>query len=280
VDECGREAPRPRGLALRHGTVSYRLRGSEIFTALDSVSLSVPPGRCIGLLGESGSGKSTLGRCLARLQLLTSGELFLDGQRASAMGGRAFHGRVQMVFQCPAEALDPRQSIRSALAEPLRIHFPSLSRSGRERRIVELLRSVRLDGAVLERRPAALSGGQRQRVAIGRALAVGPQFLICDEVVSALDGAAREEILRLLSALRRSHGLAILFISPDPSAVLSLCDRIALLRRGSPVEIFSRAEFIRHDALRDFSAFGGPGRGNIFSSAAKNPLTAHSFPTP
>ncbi|MDR2664321.1 MAG: dipeptide/oligopeptide/nickel ABC transporter ATP-binding protein [Puniceicoccales bacterium] len=223
-------------LTIRNGTVLYRASRSfektEYLAALKDVSLSISPGECFGLIGESGGGKSTLGRCFARLQKLTAGEILLNGHPSCSFSAKSFHRKVQMIFQSPAEALDPSQTIYSILAEPLRIHFPGLGRRERKRRIFELLDLVRLSQKLLNSKPLALSGGQRQRVAIARALAVGPNFLICDEVVSALDSDTKKEIFNLLEFLRKTNGTGILFISHDTNAISQLCPRAAILHWG------------------------------------------------
>ncbi|MDR0679249.1 MAG: dipeptide/oligopeptide/nickel ABC transporter ATP-binding protein [Puniceicoccales bacterium] len=226
-------------LAIQNGTVCYNFRRGiqkkERIAVLKNVSLAVLSGECLGLIGVSGSGKSTLGRCLARLQKLTIGTVFLAGQPALSYPAKTFHRKVQMIFQSPAEALDPSQSVHSILSEPLHIHFPAMDRRDRDRRIFELLDVVHLSSSLLDNRPPTLSGGQRQRVAIARALAVDPEFLICDEVASALDTTTKREIFHLLATLQRANGIGILFISHDTSAIHQLCSRAVTLHEGEPL---------------------------------------------
>ncbi|MDR0339946.1 MAG: dipeptide/oligopeptide/nickel ABC transporter ATP-binding protein [Puniceicoccales bacterium] len=236
-------------LAIQDGTICFDVRRGfqkkEYFEVLKNVSLTISPGKCLGLVGESGSGKSTLGRCLARLQRLTNGMVLLGGQSAFAYPAKTFHRKVQMIFQSPAETLDPSQSVHSAISEPLHIHFPQMNRYDRERRISELLDAVHLSTSLLNSRPLALSGGQRQLVAIARALAVSPEFLICDEVASALDAKIKGEIFRLLAELQRTNGIGILFISHDISAIRALCSSAMILHGGKLFNAAPGCEFLR-----------------------------------
>ncbi|MDR2668108.1 MAG: dipeptide/oligopeptide/nickel ABC transporter ATP-binding protein [Puniceicoccales bacterium] len=235
------------GLEMEHGTVLCRrrrgiFRKPGLLTVLDDFSIKILPGECVGLVGTSGCGKSTVGRCLAGLQKLHRGRILLRGTPLEEMRRKEFHGAVQMVFQSPAEALDPRQTVHAAIAEPISIHFRRENSSRREDRIRQLMGAVYLDADLLWRKPAELSGGQRQRVAIARALAVCPEYLICDEVVSALDAAVRTEIVELLRAMQRSNHLGILFISHDLSVVRRLCSRVVSMEpcRLQPAVNFSK----------------------------------------
>ena len=220
-----------RGLAMDRGTVVCGrprglLRRAETVTVVENFSVEILPGECVGLVGDSGCGKSTIGRCLAGLQRLSGGAILLDGKPIETIPRKKIHRAVQMVFQSPSEALDPRQTARSAIAEPLAIHFPGMGSEWLEARVRQLLDSVQLGAEFLRRRPTELSGGQRQRVAIARALAVEPEYLICDEIVSALDSRARDGIVELLVELRRNYGLGTLFIGHDFAIVRRLCQRI------------------------------------------------------
>ncbi len=228
-----KEYPVRRGLFQRRvGTVR----------AVDRVDLEIRKGECLALVGESGSGKTTLGRCLIRLIEPTSGSVLFDGEELLALRPRdlrARRRRFQMVFQDPWGSLDPRQRVGATVAEPLDV-FEGQERLGREdkaRRVAELLTAVGLDPAFAVRWPHELSGGQRQRVGIARALAAGPDLLVADEPVSALDVSIRSQILDLLADLRRRLGLTLLFISHDLGAVARLADRVAVLYRGRIVEL-------------------------------------------
>lgn len=201
------------------------------------LTFSARAGERIGIIGESGSGKSTLCQLLARLQLPTEGSILWNHREARSFRRREFCRRVQILFQSPQEALDPTQTVETALREPLNLHYPRLDRETGNRRIAEFLGNFRLPIDVLRRRPDQLSGGQRQRLAIIRALLVDPEVLICDEILSALDLPIQVELLRLLAAILRHSGQSIFFVSHDLFAVTKLCDRILVLRRGEIVEM-------------------------------------------
>ncbi|MDG4785007.1 ATP-binding cassette domain-containing protein [Micromonospora sp. WMMD1102] len=205
---------------------------------VEDVSLRVESGAILGLVGESGCGKTTLARVVTGLHRPESGVVRYTGIDVHRLRGRALreHRRhVQMVFQDPYLTLSPRQTVRQALTEPLRIHRIGDART-RSARVDELLDLVGLDQQVGARRPRQLSGGQQQRVAIARALALGPRLLVCDEPVTALDVSVQAKILNLLLDLRQQLGLACLFISHDLAVVRQLADRIAVMRDGRIVE--------------------------------------------
>jgi peptide/nickel transport system ATP-binding protein len=216
----------------------YFHAGQGEVRAVDGVDLTIKEGEAVGLVGESGSGKSTLARCLLRLTEVTGGSIYFQGEEITRLRGRQLRrlrGRVQMVFQDPLASLDPRQTVRSAIEEPLRLLL-SLTAKDRERRLLETLDLVHLQKAHLERYPHQLSGGQQQRVGIARALATRPKLCVLDEPTSALDWPIRAEILELLSDLRRELGLSYLLISHDLSAVRYVCERIAVMYLGRIVE--------------------------------------------
>jgi peptide/nickel transport system ATP-binding protein len=215
--------------------------------AVDRVDLEIRRGECLALVGESGSGKTTLGRCLIRLIEPTSGSILFDGEDLLTLGPRdlrARRRRFQMVFQDPWGSFDPRQRVGAAVAEPLDVH-ERLGRDETERRVAELLEDVGLDPALAGRWPHELSGGQRQRVGIARALAAGPDLLVADEPVSALDVTIRKQILDLLDDLRRRLRLSLLFISHDLGAVARLADRVAVLLHGRIVELAAVDDLFR-----------------------------------
>ncbi len=224
-----------KDFAIRSG-VMRRTTGKV--RAVDRVDLRVAAGTTLGLVGESGSGKSTLARLVLRLIDATEGEIVVDGNDISTLRGPALRRRrddMQLVFQDPYSSLDPRQSIADIVGEPLAIHT-SMSRSERERRVVELLGQVGLDSHVLQRQPHEFSGGQRQRIAIARALALQPKLLVCDEPVSALDVSTQSQVINLLIDLQRELGIAYLFIAHDLSVVRHISDRIAVMYLGQIVE--------------------------------------------
>ena len=223
-------------------------------SAVDGVSFDIRKGECLGLVGESGSGKTTVARCITGLVTPTRGRITFDGRdTTSRKGVRAARGRIQMVFQDPYDALNPRMRVIDSVSEPLLLADPSSTRSNRERRAAEVLGRVQLDRQFLERKPSQLSGGQRQRVGIARSLATSPDFVVLDEPTSALDWMTRCEIIELINALRAELGLTYLFISHDIAAVAAVADRVAVMNHGQIVEIGSRQEVLdapQHDYTR------------------------------
>lgn len=213
----------------------YRLGSGRVLHAVSDVSLNVRRGEALALVGESGCGKSTLGRMLVALSRPDSGEVLLDGQVISGLSDRAlrpFRARVQMVFQDSASSFNPRRRVGDSLAEPLRVH----GRSGVSERVAALLEQVGLPSLAGARFPSEFSGGQRQRLNIARALALGPDLLVADEPVSALDVSIQAQIVNLLCDLRESLGLACVFISHDLSVVRQIADRVAVMYLGRIVE--------------------------------------------
>ncbi len=206
---------------------------------VDGVSFEIRRGETLGLVGESGSGKSTVARMLLRLIEPTAGEVRYDGVDvlgASAGEMRALRRRMQVVFQDPYAALNPRMRVREILAEPFAIH-KERPEGGLAVRLNEMLRTVGLDESALERYPHEFSGGQRQRINIARALALRPEFVVLDEPVSALDVSVGAQVVNLLRDLQREYGLTYLFISHSMPLVRYLCDRVAVMQRGRLVEL-------------------------------------------
>ncbi|HRP07114.1 MAG TPA: ABC transporter ATP-binding protein [Gemmatimonadales bacterium] len=220
-------------------------RGRKV-RAVDGVSIHVARGEILGLVGESGSGKSTLGRTLLMLEPPTSGSVTFGGIELGALDGeplRALRRRMQLVFQDESGSLNPRRTVAESIAEGLIVHGLA-SRAEQPSRIAALMEEVGLDPALGGRRPGQLSGGQRQRVGIARALAVDPEFLVCDESVSSLDPTVQAQILALLLELGQRRGLACLFIAHDLAVVRQVADTIAVMRRGRIVETGGAAEVI------------------------------------
>jgi ABC-type glutathione transport system ATPase component len=218
-----------------------------ITRVVDEVTFDIRAGETLGLVGESGSGKSTIARMLLRLIEPTSGTMLFDGEDLLAANPRrlrALRRQMQIVFQDPYAALNPRMSVRQILAEPFAIHRETLAPG----RLLELLTTVGLDGSALERYPHEFSGGQRQRINIARALALKPRFLVLDEPVSALDVSVGAQVVNLLRDLQRQHGLTYLFISHSMPLVRYLCDRIAVLHRGRLVELGECEQVCSHPA--------------------------------
>lgn len=206
--------------------------------AVDGISLSLKVGETLAIVGESGSGKSTLGRCIARLDVPTSGDIFFDGmdtRRLSAADARRFRRDVQVIFQDPYGSLNPRRRVGLSIVDGLAIH-KLVKRDERRHRAEVLLERVGLRAEHADRYPHQFSGGQRQRIAIARALALSPRLLIADEAVSALDVSVRAEILNLLQSIQQDDNVACLFISHDLGVVRHVADRIAVMKLGRLVE--------------------------------------------
>ena len=217
---------------------------------VEDVSLSIHRGETLGLVGESGSGKSTIARMLLRLVEPTSGKILYDGTDLLTLNLRdlrQMRRRLQIVFQDPFAALNPRMRIRDILSEPFAIHRVQMP----ERlaaHLEDLLHHVGLDASALPRYPHEFSGGQRQRINIARALALKPEFLVLDEPVSALDVSIGAQVINLLRELQHTHGLTYLFISHSMPLVRYLCDRVAVLKRGRIVEIGDALKVCDHPA--------------------------------
>jgi len=208
--------------------------------AVQDVSFDILTGETLGLVGESGCGKTTLGRALLRLNKPRGGTIEYAGTDLLAMPERElrpFRKNIQIVFQDPYSSLNPRLEVGPALAEPLKIHLPSLSRSERKERVLELLRKVDLSPEHYNRYPHEFSGGQRQRIVIARALSLNPDFVVFDESVSALDVSIQAQVLNLINDLKQEFGFTAVFISHDLSVIRYLCDRVMVMEKGRIVEM-------------------------------------------
>ena len=220
-------------------------RAKGYVKAVNSVSFVINQGETLGLVGESGSGKTTIGRAIVRVNDPHEGSILLDGAELVGLSPkemRPLRRKVQMVFQDPYSSLDPRQTVRQILVEPLVTHNLPLTNAQGEDRVAELLNLVGLDPAFASRYPHQFSGGQRQRIGIARALAVEPDLIICDEPISALDVSIQAQVVNLLESLKKRLGIAYLFIAHDLAVVRHISDRVAVMYLGGIVELTTSAE--------------------------------------
>jgi oligopeptide transport system ATP-binding protein len=210
-----------------------------IVHAVDGVTFDVRRGETLGLVGESGCGKSTIGRAMIRLREPTHGTVRFDGVELNSLSSEALRKmrrRMQIIFQDPYGSLDPRMTVGSIVSEPIETHGLASGEAKKER-VAELLRLVGLDPKYVRRYPHEFSGGQRQRIGVARALAVEPEFIVCDEPISALDVSIQAQVLNLLTDLRTRLGLTYLFVAHDLSVVKHISDRVAVMYLGKVVEI-------------------------------------------
>jgi len=210
--------------------------------AVDGVNFDIQRGETLGLVGESGCGKSTTGRVVLRLYDATAGRILFDGEDITALQGeplRRTRPRLQMIFQDPQASLNPRMTVGSIVAEPLDEHEAIKGRA-RQDKVEELLDAVGLNPAFGDRYPHEFSGGQRQRIGIARALALNPEFIVCDEPIAALDVSIQAQVVNLLEDLQEKLGLTFLFISHDLSMVRHIADRVAVMYLGKVVELAPR----------------------------------------
>jgi peptide/nickel transport system ATP-binding protein/oligopeptide transport system ATP-binding protein len=223
--------------------------------AVDDVSFEVRRGQTVGLVGESGSGKTTIGRAIVKLTPATSGRILWRGRDILPLGQgefRPLRKSIQMIFQDPYNSLNPRFSVFDIVGEALEIHFPQMNFNDRRERVSGLLKRVGLKPEHLDRYPHEFSGGQRQRIGIARALAVEPQFIVCDEPVSALDVSVQAQIVNLLQDLQEELNLTYLFIAHDLAVVEHISDYVLVMNQGRLVEAAS-AEAIYQEPQHDYT---------------------------
>ncbi|MBE0614941.1 MAG: ABC transporter ATP-binding protein [Burkholderiales bacterium] len=226
-----------------HFTVAEGLlsrRKASKIKAVDDVSFTIARGETLGLVGESGCGKTTTGRCILHLEKPTSGEIIFEGQNLTNLDRKALNEkreRMQVIFQDPYSSLNPRMKVGDIIGEPMKVHGIHPDRNKRDQRVAELLSVCGLNPKFMDRYPHEMSGGQRQRVGIARALSLNPDFIVCDEAVSALDVSIQAQVINLLENLREQFNLSYLFIAHDLSVVRHLCHRVAVMYLGRMVEL-------------------------------------------
>lgn len=235
-----------------------RGKHKKFIQAVDDVSFFINRGETLGLVGESGCGKTTVGRTLLRLYEPTDGKIIYDGnvifdkENKVAVNMLPFRRKMQMVFQDPYASLDPRMTIGDIVGEPIDIHHLAANKAERREKIISLLERVGLNSEHANRYPHEFSGGQRQRVGIARALAVDPEFIVCDEPVSALDVSIQAQVVNLLQKLQREMGLSLIFIAHDLAVVKHISDRVLVMYLGHAVELGTYDE-VYHNPLHPYT---------------------------
>jgi oligopeptide transport system ATP-binding protein len=240
VEDLKKHFPIIRGLVFKRRIGAVR--------AVDGVSFEIYRGETLGLVGESGCGKSTTGRTILQLYRPTAGDVYFEDTNLSELEGRALNRmrrRMQMIFQDPYASLDPRMTVGTIISEPLDIHGTH-SGKARQERVQELLDLVGLNPYFVNRYPHEFSGGQRQRIGVARALALQPEFIICDEPISALDVSIQAQVVNLMEDLQQRFGLTYLFIAHDLSMVRHISDRMAVMYLGKIMELADRVELYEH----------------------------------
>ena len=237
-------------LDVQHLKKYFEVGKNQTLKAVDDVTLQIFKGETLGLVGESGCGKSTFGRTVIHLYEPTSGTVTFDGMKVDkSMSRKQAHeltGRMQMIFQDPYASLNPRRKIMDIVGEGLDAHGLAKNRKDKEEQVVRLLETVGLQAEHADRFPHEFSGGQRQRVGIARALAVNPDFIVCDEPISALDVSSQAQVVNLLEELQEKRGLTYLFIAHDLSMVKHISDRIGVMYLGYLVELADSEELFNN----------------------------------
>ena len=227
--------------------INIGLLRTKPLKAVDNVSFSIHPGETLGLVGESGCGKTTVGRTILHLYKPTAGEVIYNGKPIRTKADiQAFRGKASMVFQDPYSSLNPRMTVADIIGEPLDVHKLYSSKQERQDRILELMGYVGLNSEHAARYAHEFSGGQRQRIGIARALAVNPDFIVCDEPVSALDVSIQAQVINMFAELQEKFGLTYLFIAHDLLVVRHISDRIAVMYLGKMVELADANEIYDH----------------------------------
>ncbi|MDR1194626.1 MAG: ATP-binding cassette domain-containing protein [Peptococcaceae bacterium] len=250
--ESAAERTRKKILEVRRLRKTFNAGKSNELTAVDDISFHVYEGETFGLVGESGCGKSTVGRIILRLYAPTSGDVFFAGENVGQIKDKAnlssFRRRAQIIFQDPYASLDPRMKVKDIIAEGIKLHSLAQTKAEMDSRVNELLALVGLNVSHANRYPHEFSGGQRQRIGIARALAVRPEFIVCDEPISALDVSIQAQVVNLLQELQEERKLTYLFIAHDLSMVKRLSDRIGVMYKGKLVEVGAGDEIYYYGA--------------------------------
>ncbi|MDL2206043.1 dipeptide ABC transporter ATP-binding protein [Eubacteriales bacterium OttesenSCG-928-N13] len=220
--------------------------------AVDDVSFQIEQGETLGIVGESGCGKSTIGRTMLRLYEPTSGQIIFDGEDITTGNMTPYRKRMQIIFQDPYASLDPRMTVGDIVGEPLDIHKISSGHADRNERILSLLNLVGLNSEHMNRYPHEFSGGQRQRISIARSMALQPDFMVCDEPISALDVSIQAQVINMLMELQQKMGLTYLFIAHDLSVVRHISNRVGVMYLGSMMEL-TRSESLYKNPLHPYT---------------------------
>ncbi len=230
----------------KHFIIKGEKPGHNRLRAVEDVSLQIYKGETLGLVGESGSGKTTIGRTLLRLYEPTSGSIYYNGKDITKVQMQPYRRKMQYIFQDPYASLNPRKTVGDIVGEPIDIHKLTRDKNERKERIQALLNEVGLNSEHATRYPHEFSGGQRQRIGIARALAVQPEFIVCDEPVSALDVSIQAQIINMLEKLQSEMGLTYLFIAHDLAVVKHISQRIGVMYLGKVVELTDTQELHRN----------------------------------
>lgn len=263
----------------------FLLEKKQILKAVDGVSFSIPKGETLGLVGESGCGKSTVGRTLLRLYPADGGRVLYRGKDLLQAGNKEnlhLSKAMQMVFQDPYSSLDPRKTVGAIISEGLEIHKLHTGKAQRTRRVYELLEMVGLQPEHANRFPHEFSGGQRQRIGIARALSVEPEFIVCDEAISALDVSIQAQIINLLMELQQKLSLTYLFIAHDLNMVRYISNRIAVMYLGNVVELAAAETLFLHP-LHPYTAgllAAAPTPDPLKEKARQAPVMQGEVPSP